>query len=112
MMQIHRIGREQDFTELFRFGRKKEYRFFRLTLRPHNLAFSRFAFIAPKTVDKRAVVRNRLRRRTREWIRRNIDSLPRSFDVALFFKKEAKSATRKEFYEDLTIIFQDIAKYR
>ncbi len=112
MIRIHRIGRESDFQALFRLGRKKEYRFFRLIARPNNLAFSRFAFVAPKTVDKRAVVRNRIRRRTREWIRKNLKSSARSLDIALFFKKEAKSATKKEFYEDLTFVLEDITKYR
>ncbi len=112
MIRIHRIGRESDFQALFRSGRKKEYRFFRLIARPNDLAFSRFAFVAPKAVDKRAVVRNRLKRRSREWMRKNISSLPRSLDIVLFFKKEAKSAPVKEFYEDLTFVLQDIAKYR
>ena len=70
------------------------------------MRFSRFAFIAPKSVDKRAVVRNRLRRRAREWARTHLSSSFLPLDAAILFKKEAKDATQKEFYKDLASLFR------
>ena len=75
-------------------------------MRPNNVLFPRFAFIAAKSVDKRAVVRNRLRRRGREWVRTHLSPPLVPVDVAIFFKKEAKDATQKEFYKDLAILFR------
>lgn len=111
MIRINRIGREKDFQLLFLKGRRRESRFFRLTVLPNTLTFSRFAFIASKNVDKRAVVRNRLRRRSREWMRKNLISFPRGLDIALFFKKDAKNAVKKEFYEDLAKLFENITVF-
>lgn len=51
-------------------------------------------------------MRNRLRRRAREWVRMHGTSLPEPVDIALFFKKEAVRATKKEFYEDLAHVFR------
>lgn len=106
MIKIHRLQSAKDFRLLFRFGHRRESHCFKLSVLPNNLLFSRFAFIASKAVDKRAVMRNRLRRRAREWVRIHVSSFPEPVDIALFFKKEAKRATKKEFYEDLAHIFR------
>lgn len=100
MKKIFRLKSEQDFRNLFRGGKKMETRLFRIIAHKNRLGFPRFAFVASKAVDKRAVRRNLLRRRAREWIRKNLSaSLP--FDAAIYFKKEAAGATKKEFYEEL-----------
>lgn len=106
MIKIHRLQSAKDFRALFRFGRRRESVFFKVTTRPNGVAFSRFAFIAAKSVDKRAVVRNRLRRRCREWVRTHLSPPSISLDVAIFFEKEAKGATQKEFYKDLALLFR------
>lgn len=111
MITIHRLGSAKDFRVLFRLGRRREFRFFKLIYLPNKLSFSRFAFITPKTVDKRAVVRNRLRRRCREWIRKSLIPLPRALDIAITFKKDAHKATRKEFYADLKDLFGDYTEH-
>ena len=103
---MHRLQSAKDFRALFRFGRRQESELFKLSTLPNKLSFTRFAFIAPKTVDKRAVARNRLRRRAREWIRTHLSSPAQPLDVAVFFKKEAQAASQKEFYEDLARLFR------
>ena len=110
MITIHRLQSARDFRALFRFGRRQESRFFRLTTRPNTLLVSRFAFIAPKSVDKRAVVRNRLRRRCREWVRTHHSPRSPHLDVAVFFKREVVDATQREFYKDLASLFSYDAK--
>lgn len=81
---------------------------FRVVYLPNKNARPRFAFIAPRSIDKRAVLRNLLRRRTREWVRGHLDGLQKPLDVAVIFKKEAVSATRKNFYEELARVFREI----
>lgn len=105
MIKMHRLQSAKDFRALFRTGHRKESRFFKISIRPNNHSFSRFAFITPKSIDKRAVIRNRLRRRCREWVRTHLSSPFPPVDIALFFKKDAKNAPKKEFYEDLAILF-------
>lgn len=106
MIRLSRLQGAKDFRALFRLGRRRETRFLKLTTLPNDLSYSRFAFIAPKTVDKRAVVRNRLRRRCREWIRVHFMPPTHGMDIAIFFKKDARTATKKEFYDDLADLFQ------
>ncbi len=111
MISLHRLQSAKDFRMLFRFGRRRESDFFKLTVLPNNMPFSRFAFIAAKTVDKRAVVRNRLKRRSREWVRTHCFFPSPSVDIALFFKKSAAQATQKEFYKDLSLLFRDYEEH-
>ena len=110
MIRVHRLQGARDFRALFRFGRRRESLFFKISTRQNNMGFSRFAFIVPKSVDKRAVMRNRLRRRTREWVRTRLSSSFPALDVAVFFKKDAKDATQKEFYKDLSSLFRYYAE--
>ena len=110
-MTIKSLRSAKDFRVLFRLGRRIETRFFKLIILPNKTSSTRFAFIASKMVDKRAVVRNRLRRRCREWIRTHVLSLPAlhgSMDIAILFKKDAGLATKKEFYSDLAGLFHKI----
>lgn len=90
-----------DFRSLFLRGRRIQSPFFHLVWQKNGLSCPRFAFVASKAVSKRAVVRNRLRRRAREWYRKRSELFNVPVDVAIIFKKEAVGATRTLFYEEL-----------
>lgn len=103
-MRIYSLIDEADFRQLFRKGRRFESIFFRLLTRKNLVGYSRFAFITPRSLDKRSSVRNRLRRRAKEWIRKNA-FFSRPGDTAVIFKKEAIGAAKNKFYEELAKIF-------
>lgn len=108
MKKQFRLRDPRDFQAVFKGGRRKEGKMFRVVYLPNRKVYSRFAFIAPRSVDKRAVGRNTLRRRAREWVRGHLDELRKPLDVAVIFKKEASLAARKNFYEELARIFGEI----
>jgi ribonuclease P protein component len=103
----HRLKSQADFLAILRKGFRTESPLFRLLYRPNGLSFARFAFVASRAVDKRAVTRNLLKRRVREWIRTHPEFVFKPYDAALFFKKEAASSPRKKFYEELEAIFRN-----
>ena len=103
MIRAHRLGRGKELDLLFTRGRRFHSPFFQIAVRTRaasDAGPSRFVFVVPKSVDKRAVVRNRLRRRAREYIRRRITSMPRA-DIAITVKKGAVAASRADFYAGL-----------
>lgn len=104
MKRIYHLTGEADLRQLFRKGQKFESGFFRLLRRKNFRGHGRFVFVTPRSLDKRSTVRNRLRRRAREWIRKNI-SLTKPNDTAIFFKKEAITVSKNKFYEELAKIF-------
>ncbi len=81
--------------------RRLDSDFFRVTLRKSVLPSSRVTLIAPRSSEKRAVRRNRIRRRTREWLRKNAKLFRHPVTLDILFKKEAFASTRKLFYVEL-----------
>lgn len=111
MKRIHRLGRGKELNLLFARGRRFHSSLFHISVRtrsPSDEAASRFVFVVPRSVDKRAVARNRLRRRAREYVRRRIEILPRASDIAITIRKGAAVVSRKEFYAELRDILARI----
>ena len=111
MQRAFRLPRGKDLDLLFRRGRRLSTPLFQIASRRNNLSHARFLLVVPRTVDKRAVVRNRLRRRITEYIRIRPALFSPPLDIAIVCKKEAVRATHTEFYEVLdrvlTQIFRD-----
>ena len=101
MPSVQRLAVASDFRLLFSRGMRFESPLFRLVWRKNGLSHSRFGFVCSKAVAKRAVVRNRLRRRSREWYRKRLELFSSPVDLAVIFKKDAAGATRDLFYEEL-----------
>lgn len=99
---------QKEFKFLFRNGRRIERPIFRVVFIKNKLGYPRYALIAPKTASKLATTRNRLRRRAKEWIRRNPQVNLAPYDLAIVFKKEAASASKNRFYEELKKAFEQI----
>jgi len=101
MQRINPLGKSQGAGTLMRSGRNLSNSLFRLVVRPSAFPDARFVFVAGRAVDKRAVVRNRLRRRAAEYIRTHLTEAPAHRDIAVIIKKEAATATRNVFYDAL-----------
>ena len=99
--RTHRLHRRDDFTVLFTRGTRIDNPLFRVVVKKNPYGFSRYAFISPRAVDKRAVIRNRLRRRAREWFRKNMSLHRAGLDIAVVFKKNASDVRRNVLYEEL-----------
>ncbi len=94
-----------------RYGRKIVTPLFVLHVRPNSAGVFRCAFVVSRAVAKRAVERNLLKRRAREWFRvRRARFQP--VDVVMVFKKEACRAARREFYETLSKNIGTITRHR
>ena len=61
--------------------------------------------IAGKKVGK-AVIRNKVKRRIKSFLRENKDSLPSNMKVVIIAKEKAGNATWLEFKEELTRLFR------
>lgn len=109
MKKINRLGRGKDMTALMRYGRRISSPLFQVIARSTALPHPRFVFVVGRAADKRAVMRNRLRRRAAEYIRTHLADIPSSCDLAVIIKKEASAARRDDFYE---ILKQTLARVR
>ncbi|MCL5432500.1 MAG: ribonuclease P protein component [Patescibacteria group bacterium] len=63
---------------------------FKIRFLKNNLSFNRFAFVVSKRVDKKAVVRNKIKRILRECVQKNIDDLNTGYDILFLAKSGLK----------------------
>ena len=75
-----------EIEEVFQKGRWRHQEAFSFKLYQNNLSFSRFAVIVSGKVVRRAVVRNRIRRRIMECLRLNYSCFPTGFDIIVIPK--------------------------
>jgi ribonuclease P protein component len=109
MRRRFRLSKRNDFKPLFTDGKRIESSLFRLAYRRNLIGHVRLALVTSRSVDKRATVRNRLRRRAKEWLRAQEERMRQPLDVAIIFKKEAAKAPRKKFYEELKRSFNRVS---
>lgn len=95
-----RLSGKADFDRVFATARRKGSRFFRIVLTDNEHGYARLGMAVSRRVDKRAVVRNRLRRQIRESFRAAWPGLPQ-VDIVVTAKPEAARAERGEVWRDL-----------
>ncbi|HWY79708.1 MAG TPA: ribonuclease P protein component [Candidatus Sulfotelmatobacter sp.] len=72
----------------------------------NNLQVSRFAFIVRKTVDKRAVTRNRIRRVFRSCIEELLKRITPGYDMLFFLEKGIIDKQQEDLCQELQVFLQ------
>ena len=67
----------------------------------NNLQVSRFAFVVRKSVDKRSVVRNRIRRVFRSCVEELRESIVPGYDMLFFLEKGIIDKQQKDLCQEL-----------
>lgn len=101
MKRIISLKGKNDFSLTFRRGKKIDSRSFRAIILRTSLPCTRIAVVAAKSVEKKAVVRNRLRRRIREYIKKYVEGNQNSYNIIFLLKKEITKTTRSGLYKEL-----------
>ncbi len=100
----NRLIKQRDFERVFKQGKYCKQDLVFLRVEKNNKDVSRFGFVVPKKVSKKAVVRNRIKRRMREIIRKRLSGIKKGVDVVL---SAVPGLEQKSFDEMATMI--DIA---
>ena len=81
----NRLIKKKDFDSVFKNGRKYSLSGVKIYLKinNNNLEQSRFGFIVSKKISRKAVVRNRIKRRLREIVRANLADIKKGVDVVI-----------------------------
>jgi ribonuclease P protein component len=100
----NRLKNKKDFEKIFKDGKGFKEGFLFLKTRGNNLKESRFGFVVSLKVSKKAVVRNRVKRRLREIIKEKLLEVNPGIDAVLIVRKgieEEDSSTTKETINSL-----------
>ena len=87
LKRVYRLGKRIKLTK----GKIYNGQFFTLRIAKNGLLYNRYAFIVSKKVDKRAVVRNRTKRKLRSCIEKVFNKIKTGYDLIFFIKKTAVS---------------------
>lgn len=61
--------------------------FFLLKVAPNGLSYNRYGFVVSKRIDKRAVVRNKIKRKVRRCIEEKLNNIQGGHDMLFIIKK-------------------------
>lgn len=106
-----RLSGKAEFDRVFAEAHRRNTQFFRVAWAENPLDYARLGMAVSRRVDKRAVVRNRLRRRIRESFRLAWSGL-RPVDIVVTAKPEAALADCAAIWRDLvafwpTLMFRE-----
>ena len=76
-------------------------------LAQNNLPLSRFGFTTKKSIDKRAVARNRAKRVLRSYIEECLDNIKPGYDMLFLLEKGIIGKRREEIVEIAKKIFNE-----
>lgn len=100
----HRLKRKKDFERVLKKGKLLVKDFLILKTVKNNLKTTRVGLVVSQKVSKKAVLRNKVKRKIREAVRDNLKKIKLGYDLIFFAKKaiERKSLSEiKKEVEDL-----------
>ena len=106
LSKSRRLRLTRDFERVFSKGRVVNGGLFKLRILKNTFNFSRFAVVVSTKVSKRAVIRNRLRRRVWSIIAKNIYILPNNLDVVFVALPEASQANFLETQREVNYLLK------
>lgn len=98
----YRLNAQTRFTQASSFFTP----FFTLLVQKNELTHNRYGFVVSKKVDKKAVIRNRIRRQVRSCIEKNFGSIKNGYDMLFLVKKNAANKETSALCEALLGIFK------
>lgn len=104
--QLSRLRKQADINKVFKKGKTLSRAPLSLKLTPNFLSQTRFCFIVPAKTAKKAVLRNKIRRRLSEIIRINLPKIKNGFDVLILTCPGTDKLTFLELKERAQGLFQ------
>ena len=106
LSKANRLRQKRDFEILFKKGKKIKGDRLYLQIAVNRLGYNRQGFVISKDVSKRAVVRNRLRRRLKALAKLNSSN---GFDMAFVAQPGLEHKSFEDLKKIVTQLFEKIA---
>ena len=92
----YRLKKKKDFAKVLKKGKGWREKFLILKTLKNNLPLSRIGFVVGRKISKKAVLRNKIKRKMREAVRVNLFSLEPGYDLVFLAEKGIEE---KSFWE-------------
>ena len=108
MPKINRLTKEKDFEEIFKKGQSVKIDFLIFKILKNQLKESRFGFVVSKKVSNKATIRNKVKRRLRSIVSKELNNIKHHKDVVII---ALAGIEKKEFFEIQNMIGSFFKKY-
>lgn len=95
----YKLKKDNDFKKVFEKGKFYRNDFIKIRFLKNNLGITRFGIVISSKISKKAVSRNRVRRRLEEIIRIRLDQIRSGFDIVVLFEPEVIGKNYKQIEE-------------
>jgi len=102
----NRLKKKKDFDQVFKKGKGFNEKFLFLKIEKNNLKESRFGFVVSQKISKKAVIRNKIKRRLREITKEKILQIKKGIDGVLIVKPGLEKKTFLEVREITESLFR------
>jgi len=99
------IKKNKDFKRVYKYGKSYADKNLVFFILKNNNKNTRFGITTAKKINK-AVTRNKIRRRLKEIVRKNINNIKKGYDVVVMSRVRGKDCS----YKDLETSFLNLAK--
>jgi len=106
LSKINRLAKKKDFERVFKEGRSSYTKLTGVKSAPNDLAIIRFGILVGTKVSKKAVDRNKIKRRVREIIRGKLNDLKNGFDCIIITLPGIINHDFEEIKKDLEFNFK------
>lgn len=105
----YKLRKKNDFKYVFENGKYQDDSFIRLKIAKGNQTeISRFGFMISSKISKKAVERNKIRRRLERIVQLNIKKIKTGFDIIVLAKPEINNKNYIEIQEALLNLFTKV----
>jgi len=100
----NRLKKKKDFDSVYKKGKTIAGKLVFLKILKNNLDISRFGFIISKKISKKAVIRNKIKRKLREIIKKEI--IKKGFDIIINTNLEILNKDYNEIRLEIRNLFK------
>lgn len=85
----NRLKKKKEIENVFKGGRSFYSKDLGIRFKKNNLEDSRFCLVVSAKVSKKAVIRNKIKRRARYILRGDLEKIKKGFDIVVVINKQA-----------------------
>ncbi|GIW21575.1 MAG: ribonuclease P protein component [Candidatus Sericytochromatia bacterium] len=104
--KLFRVKKKKDFEKIYKFGKCVASKYLIMYYVENNLSFQRSAFSISKKVSKKAVCRNKVKRRLSSIFYKKISFIRDSFDFLFIAKKDILNLSYKELENNINMLIK------
>ena len=105
-VKYYRIKKRIDFENLFRKSKAIAGKLVFFKVKKNNVGSSRFCIVVSSKISKKAVVRNKIKRRIREISKKIYPGLKPGFDIAIIARTAILNKKYSEIEEEINNLFK------